>query len=288
MTELRTARPGDEAGQRALWALAFGDDEAQLDAFYATCYRPEETVVLTGDGAILSMAVLAPAKLVGPGGEALPCAYLFALATHPDARGKGYGRRLMAFAHEYLKEGGCHAALTTPAQSGLFPYFTSAGYVGGFVTRHLTRTKDHLPPPAPGDRIEPISPKDYNLLREALLGGTLHLAHPDPWVAYQQRVSALSGAGLYRLTVDGRTGLAAVECRDRETVVVKELLTEGGPVDRWAALIAHALPGGVYHLRFPVGDEGELRPFAMMNSFSPQADALWQRHGGGYLGLALD
>ena len=40
MWNIRTSVPEDIPAQRQLWKLAFGDEDAYIDNFYQTYYRP--------------------------------------------------------------------------------------------------------------------------------------------------------------------------------------------------------------------------------------------------------
>ena len=49
-------------------------------------------LVLLEDGVVYTMVALFPVALALPGGRKASSAYIYALATHPDARKKGFGR----------------------------------------------------------------------------------------------------------------------------------------------------------------------------------------------------
>ena len=50
MWNIRTSVPEDIPTQRQLWKLAFGDEDAYIDNFYQTYYRPERVLVLEEEG----------------------------------------------------------------------------------------------------------------------------------------------------------------------------------------------------------------------------------------------
>ena len=65
MWNIRTSVPEDIPAQRQLWKLAFGDEDAYIDNFYQTYYRPERVLVLFDD------ISLAPGRIrVRPSGSA--------------------------------------------------------------------------------------------------------------------------------------------------------------------------------------------------------------------------
>ena len=103
MIEIRPSRPGEEERQRELWRTAFGDEEEVIDCFYQCCYRSEDMLVLAEDGRICTMLALLPMELVAPAGQSASAWYVYALATDPDQRKKGFGRLLLHYADFYLR-----------------------------------------------------------------------------------------------------------------------------------------------------------------------------------------
>ena len=73
-------------GLRDLWKLVFGDGDDFLEVFFGTAYAPERCLCImdadTAAGALYW----------------LPCdnyAYIYAVATHPDHRGRGFAKKLV-------------------------------------------------------------------------------------------------------------------------------------------------------------------------------------------------
>ena len=97
-----------------LWQLAFGDGEAFIDLFFRTGFSPERCLYLTENGQVTAALYWLDCEYRGQ-----KQAYIYAVATHPEHRGKGLCRKLMDMTHEGLKEQGYHAALLRPADDGL-------------------------------------------------------------------------------------------------------------------------------------------------------------------------
>ena len=89
MIEIRPARPEEIPRQKELWKLAFGDDDAYIDYFYAHG-EESQVLLLLEDGVVWTMVALFPMTVTLPQGESLSSAYIYALATHPEARKKGF------------------------------------------------------------------------------------------------------------------------------------------------------------------------------------------------------
>ena len=89
MAIVRPSVPADIPAQRQLWQLAFGDDGAYVDNFYTAYYRPERVLVLEEAGAVRAMTAWFDTAFVVPGRGEFRAAYLYAVATHPEWRGRG-------------------------------------------------------------------------------------------------------------------------------------------------------------------------------------------------------
>ena len=103
MIQIRISRPEDIPRQRELWQLAFGDDGAYVDNFYNAYYQPERVLLLEEDGVVQSMTAWFDTTFVVPGDGDFRAAYLYAVATHPDCRGRGMSGRLLAWADDYFR-----------------------------------------------------------------------------------------------------------------------------------------------------------------------------------------
>ena len=291
MIEIRPGRPGEETREKQLWQLAFGDEDSYIDYFYQ-CRSVEDTLVLLEDGVLQSMLALFPVEVVLPEGERLKSAYIYALATHPDARKKGFGRFLLNYTDFYLKEKGLDCVTIVPAEASLHRFFATAGFAECFATRKGELLAHMVAKPGTGDRISAAEPEEYRTLREGLLSGGLYTAYGADLLAYQEGLSRMGGGGLYRLEVGGAVGVAAAEYVDEETVVAKELILPAPCLEGGAALLAQAMPAMRYHLRTPAlwdGLQGSYaQAFAMVKWYRPDLEQAWRDQGRGYMGLAFD
>ena len=277
MVKLRVSEPGDRSALKRLWELAFGDEGAYIEHFFACYFTPERMLVLEQDGQVRAMTAWFDMPLVSAAGERMPAAYLYAVATHPDGRGQGFAGRLLDFAGQWLGERGFACLTTVPARPDLHMFFEKNGFSEGFV---LSRKDYERPPQNPGVSLAPVDGTEYGVLRESRLAGTPHVAYAPEGLAYQQGVCALSGGGLYRV---GQDGCACVEVTS-EQVFVKELLTDD-PEGAVSAIAAN-YPGRHLQVRVPWTGQGERWDFAMLRPLAPMPR--WDGDGTAYLGLAFD
>ena len=223
MLQTRFSVPADIPAQRVLWKLAFGDTDEYLDNFYLNYYRPERAVVLEEDGVVRAMFTWFDTTLTLPEGYTFRAAYVYALATHPDCRGRGLAGKLLREGGELLRPLGIDLLTTVPAEPSLHSFFAANGFCEGFVMEQYRRG------PAPVESIpctlSPADPAHYNKVRETLLAALPHITFPDEAMAHQLRCCELSGTGgLFTAeTADGPACLCA-EAADRDLLLIKEVL----------------------------------------------------------------
>ena len=291
MIEIRPAKPEELAREKELWKLAFGDDDAYIDHFYD--HRPiTDTLVMLEDGVLWTMLALFPVEVVLPDGKKLKSSYIYALATHPDARKKGFGRFVLSYVDFYLKEQGMDCVTIEPAEASLHRFFSSVGFSECFTTRKVELLGYMAGKRSAGDVLEPATPQEYRAIREKLLAGNLYVSYDEDVLSYQKGVSENAGGGLYKLTVDGVEGCACAEFTEDETVGVKELLIPKAQMPRAAALLAEKLPAMRYHLRTPAFWDGlpgsYPQAFAMIKWYDPAQEKTWRDQSRGYMGLGFD
>ena len=138
MIELRRARPGEEAAVASLWNQVFGDDETFLADFYRLCVPYDRILVLVEDGVLRTILCAPLMTFRFPNGKSLKSGYMYALASDPAIRERGFGRQMMRYGETYLKGEGADCAILVPAEPSLFRFFDSLDYVPAFArSAHL-------------------------------------------------------------------------------------------------------------------------------------------------------
>ncbi len=279
MTQLRTSQVQDVSRLRELWKLAFGDEDDYIDHFFQRYYSPERMLVLEENNVVQAMTAWFDMPLVSAQGAVYPSAYLYAVATHPDCRGRGLAGQLLSFADRWLKEQGFVCVTTVPARADLHVFFAQNGFEECFALEQQEYT---ALPSQQEISLEQVSAAEYGRLRELLLNGTDHVAYSQSALEYQQGVCSLSGGGLYRV---GECGCVCVEVAGDE-VYVKELLSPTGDRDTVLTAIAKRHPAKKYWVRNPYTGQRSKWEFAMIKWLVPNADRKLPE--GAYLGLAFD
>ena len=300
MIEIRHPKQDEWADAEELWNFAFGDGPALQARFYELCALDGPLVVLE-DGALRSMLALPEVTLRFGDGWSVRAGYVYALATRLGYGGRGWASMLLDCAASLARERGLDRLLTVPARTDLFNFFEKSGFTPGFYMREMTA----MPAVSPAQAV-PISPVEYNALREGLLAGRTHVSYSDGQIAFQRELCGLCelggrpGSGLYRLELAHGPGCAAVEALERP--LVKELLCAPGDEEQGAAACA-ALCGGPVRARVPAGGDacqwqasigdrakGETdgTPFGAVRWLFSKAPSRWERSPSGWLGLAFD
>lgn len=280
---IRPSTPADIPAIRELWSLAFGDSGAYMDAFLTHCHslHPERTLVLEEDGVVRSMTTWIDTAFVTPDGTEHPAAYIYAVATHPDARSRGFAAKVLAWAEEHLRSLGYTAMTTVPSEPSLHNYYGSLGFRECFCHDEVRLVPSVSACPL---SLEAIPPQTYTQLRETLLQDIPHIRLPVEAATYQAGCSAISGGGLYSVQTPFGAALLCTEGMEDGTLLVKELLGCPKAQEIVKNSLSVILPNFSGICRFP----GKTVPFGMLKWLDPQLEANWNWASTAYLGLAFD
>lgn len=165
-------------GLKKLWSLAFGDEDTAIDAFFATGYGHDRCRCMVEGNTVA--AALYWLDCSYEGGK---LAYIYAVATHPDHRGRGLCRRLMEDTHALLKTRGYAGAVLMPAGDDLRQMYGKLGYrdFGGLEEFYCT-TDGACP-------VRPLDAERYGTARREYLpeGGILQEGENLAWLGTYAR-----------------------------------------------------------------------------------------------------
>lgn len=292
MINIRPARSEELPQLKDLWRKCFGDPSAYVDIFYQRFCPVEQVLVVDDDGEIDSMAAMLPSTIQTAEGEEIPVGYVYALATNPYMQGKGHARQLLKYADDYLQKLGMKAMVLVPASPSLHRFFEAIGMDECFATRKVELLTPALTHNTEGAVMTPISPVEYNEIREGYLKGTFHMTYSDQMIAFQQIGSHLAYGDLYKIEVDGVVGCAAIEYVQKKRLLAKELLISPDKMSKAVGIIAQELESSRYHIRTPAFWDGlpgsYTQAFGMIKWYD---NALHAKHAAkmdAYLGLGFD
>lgn len=239
-------------GLRRLWKRAFGDTDAFLDLFFAAAFDPERSLCAVEGDAVAAAMYWMDGTYRGK-----PVAYLYAVATEVDFRGRGLCRALTERAHEILQTRGYTGAVLVPAEPGLFEMYGKMGYrVCSSVNEwEVPAGKVFLP-------LKELTAEEFAAARRELL--------PEGGVVQEgPTLDLLAGMGRFY----AGDGVLLTAIRDGERLWVPELL---GDRSKAPGIVA-ALGATRGKFRGP----GTAQKFAMYHGFDHSPAPT-------YLGFALD
>ena len=245
---MRYTRAGDadRAALRALWAQAFGDDAATMDAFFDALFPLCDAFAAREGDDVCAMLFCLPQTLVRDGHEE-KAAYLYAVATDERWRHRGACRGLLQYAEKKLKSRGVRLlmlAALTPELGEMYEKLGFAGTSTKFSPQKL---------PAPQGRAEVVSAVNYAGLRETLLGDTPHIRYDKPTLEYAGQDDTF-----YLLDAPGTLGCAAVRQLPDGRLRADELLPDARALPALAAALGEAdilLPEAGFYTRWLDGEQ---------------------------------
>ena len=265
MARFALAQKADRPALTALWQTCFGDEKAQIDAFWRALWQHIRVFAAYEGKTPISMLCALPTSLVDEAGESCPAAYLYAVCTAPQRRRQGLCAALLAYAEKALQKEGCRFAALVPSNKELFGFYQKLGYQTTFFHREYT-----VPAEKGTAKLTKLDADGYRNLREMQLYGAF-LSYPLPLLQWQ----ASAGPGLYRIETADTVCCCAAE-QSGERLICKELLPD---CPEAAATLAATL-GCRDALVRTCGEEA---PFGMVK---PLADL--PVPAAAYLGLAFD
>lgn len=117
------SRPEQIPQLRSLWKKAFGDEDEFLDQFFTLAYAPERSRCVCDNGQMAAMLYWFEDRCCGQ-----KYAYVYAVATDPEYRGRGLCRSLMEDTARLLREQGYDGILLNPANEALAGMYGKMGY----------------------------------------------------------------------------------------------------------------------------------------------------------------
>ena len=142
---------------RKLWKTVFGDTDTFLDSFFTIAYSPDRCRYLTEGAAVVSALYWFDCQYEGG-----KLAYIYAVATDPDHRGKGLASQLLEETHAHLKDLGYAGAVLKPAK-GLSPFYERLGYqTSGYIQRFTAQAGKPI-------ALKELSPVEYGQERRKYL-----------------------------------------------------------------------------------------------------------------------
>ena len=201
---------------KRIWMDTFGDPPELIEAFFDR-FPPARSgwIVCCGDE-ILSTAYLMLGNSLMHGDQAHAAAYVYAVATPTEHRGKGYAGMLMRHFAQIAEERKL-LLYTRPANESLFHWYAKTMHTVPAAPLSLRQIAAKKSADLPS--VQKTSSTDYGGMREAFLSALPHIILSEAFLSLQEFYLEAENGGYY--SVNG--GICACEVHG-DTLVVKELL----------------------------------------------------------------
>lgn len=165
-----------------LWKEAFGEYDGFWELFLDTGYLPEHCRCITENNQPIAGLYWFDCSC---GSDKI--AYIYAVVTDPNHRGRGLCRKLMEDVHDLLKKQGYVSTMLVPADEGLRKMYRKMGYEDCTAIAELS-----CPAATQPAEIRSVCPDEYASLRRKLLPerGVLQEGIQLPFLAAQAQLFA--------------------------------------------------------------------------------------------------
>ena len=206
---------------RQLWKIAFGDTDDFLDSFFTTAFSPDRCRCILEEDRPAAVLYWFDCSV-----EEKKIGYIYAVATHPDFRGRGFCRRLMEDTHALLTARGYAGAVLVPQKESLRKMYAGMGYrdCGGLDT--ITCSAGETPV-----FIRAIGGAEFAALRRQLLPECSVIQEKENLIFLSQQLQFYTGNGFLLAAYAEKEMLHGIELLGDASVapgIVKALNCTGG------------------------------------------------------------
>ncbi len=175
---VRLAKSGDIPSLCEIWELCFHDPGDYIRCFYRENFSRISVLVYTVNDKPVSMFHILDSSFIN-GEKRQDAKFLYAGGTHPEYRGRGYYSALFAHVKGLADRNGS-ALFLKPALRELIPYYRALGFEPDSCFRFVTvRPGEKLPL-----SVSPLSPEEYNRMRNRAFCGRPYAKWPDRHVCW--------------------------------------------------------------------------------------------------------
>ncbi|MBD5451986.1 MAG: GNAT family N-acetyltransferase, partial [Lachnospiraceae bacterium] len=205
-----------------IWYACFGDDREYIDLYLSNRFETENMLVIHEDGRPVSMLSLLPVTITIDG-ESHAARYVYAVATLPAYRKKGYASKLIEHAFYKYEE----PLILQPASEELRRYYEKLGFHDVFrqspcwiYNAHagkMTQVSENMAYEVSEDithmseieteittlgkwSAEPVTAKEYKEIRDLYFGGEGYVEWDENAIQYAIMENSFCGGGALKLT----------------------------------------------------------------------------------------
>ena len=205
-----------------IWRTCFNDADRYIDLYFSERYRPENTLVYCKAGRGVAMMTLLPATVVTPHKE-FTARYVYAVATLPEFRNKGFSFALAQQADEQAMAEKCALEIVVPATPELFPFYARQGFSTVFYSRVVKFSAGEI---APAEALEGVPLQDaetfFNLRERYFAPGGFFVRWDSAALQYILKESRLLQGDVYYFSQNNDEGYIVVEPKG-DSLLLKEI-----------------------------------------------------------------
>lgn len=157
---------------KSLWHTVFEDDFETINAFFNAFPMKDLAATEFVDGQLAAAAYVLPFGEYVAGGKRTPCAHIYAVAVHPDYRGRGLGVSVTNKAAALAESLGYNCVVLHPAERSLFDFYEKHC---GFKTCFSASNRELSITEPSEQKALPVSAEEYRAVRERFLADIPHI-----------------------------------------------------------------------------------------------------------------
>jgi GNAT superfamily N-acetyltransferase len=277
-----------------IWEVCFKEPVRPAKFFLNNYFRPENCLVYQMNDQIEAAVYLLPAQL-SVGAKHAQAHYIYAAATLPQYRGRGYMAALMAAAALTGANRGDRYSIVLPADEGLYEFYKKSDYTEFFQIKTQTLTLDQMCGLSESGLTNKtlLTYAQLNALRNSQLG-TGSVLWSDEAFCFADGIGKIYGDKLVCSLTGGNPAYAVCRRIDEDNCAVMELMADRDTISDLIANIICTVPAQKYNFRLPadstlLGQEGQKSRFGMIKPIAgTELSQLLQASHAPYLGLSLD
>jgi len=243
---IRKPRECELSALGEIWHTVFGTVGAK--SFFDNIYNVEQTIIAEAWGKPAAMGHIIPAGELVCREHTLSCAMLYGIATLPEHRGMGLGKKVTSELIETAFGQGFEAVILCPSEESLYEYYSkNTKMTDWFYAKEIVMTFPIAAHSGSKLYLTPVSPVQYMEHRNRLLKDIPYINSSIKILEYQKKLCDELGGGLYKIGDSS----AIVEIQPDGAVHVKELLTLNDDIDDVIACLTTSYEANEYIIRVP-------------------------------------
>lgn len=277
-----------------IWEVCFEEPVRPAKYFLNNYFRPENCLIYQMNEKVAAVVYLLPAHIATETNPA-QAHYIYAAATLPQYRGRGYMAALMAAAALVGANRGDQYSVVLPANPGLYELYGKSDYTTFFQLKTQSVTLDQMCTLSESGLVNKtlLTYSQLNELRRSKLGiGSVLWS--DEAFCFADGIGKIYGDKLICSRTGNKPAYAICRRVDEDNCSVLELMADSDTIGDLAANIICTVPAQNYSIRLPAdstlfGQEGEKSDFGMIKPIGGTVlNQLIQASHTPYLGLSLD